>query len=52
MCEVNPDIECAWVRIYNRLKDIDRLDDMKEILEPKDYSKHLKPVAITPQKKE
>lgn len=52
MCEVNPDIECAWVRIYNRLKDIDRLDDMREILEPKDYSKHLKPVAITPQKKE
>ena len=25
-CEVNPENRCAWIRIYERLKDIDRLD--------------------------
>ncbi len=51
-CEVSPDLECAWVRIYERLKRIGQLDKMKEILEPKDYSKHFKPSALKAKKDE
>src|SRR4030066_236595 len=39
-CEVSPDIECAWVRIYNRMKRLDKLEDMKKVVEPKDWSAH------------
>ena len=42
-CEVSPDIECAWVKIYERLKKSDRLDDLKKIIEPKDWSKCQRP---------
>ncbi len=38
-CEVSPDIKCAWVQIYDRLKQLNRLDLMKEINEAKDWSK-------------
>ena len=31
MCEVNPNIPCAWVDIYNRLKDQNRLDNIRKI---------------------
>jgi ferredoxin len=52
-CEVSPDIECAWVRIYNRLKQINRLDDMKKITEPKNWAAHKKPMTLnTREKKE
>lgn len=37
-CEVNSDIPCAWVRIYERQKTLGNLDQMKEILEPKNWS--------------
>jgi len=37
-CEVNKEIDCAWYLIYNRLKAIGRLDDMKQFFEPKDWS--------------
>lgn len=51
-CEVSSDLECTWVRIYERLKRIGQLDKMKEILEPKDYSKHFKPSALNAKKDE
>jgi ferredoxin len=38
-CEVSPDIKCAWVQIYDRLKQLNRLDLMTEINEAKDWSK-------------
>lgn len=50
-CEVSPDIECAWVRIYNRLKQIDRLDDMKRISDPKNWSAHKKPMNLNVREK-
>ncbi len=37
-CEVDPDKECAWVLIYERLKARGHLDKLREIQEPKDYS--------------
>lgn len=51
-CEVSPDIKCAWVRIYERLNRIDRLDDMKETLEAKDWSKGRKPRTLVTRSKE
>jgi ferredoxin len=50
-CEVSPDVECAWVRIYNRLNRIDRLDDMRKISEPKDWSAHKKPMNLNVREK-
>ncbi|GBE03915.1 hypothetical protein BMS3Abin09_00838 [bacterium BMS3Abin09] len=37
-CEISPDIKCAWVQIYDRLKALNRLDVMKQINEAKDWS--------------
>jgi len=45
-CEVSPDLECAWVKIYNRMKRIDQLDQMRKIVEPKDWSAHKNPMNI------
>ena len=46
-CEVSTDTECAWVRIYNRLKRIDKLEDIKNTVEPKDWSAHKKPMSLS-----
>ncbi len=46
-CEVSPDIKCAWVRIYERMKNIDRLDTLKKtVLDAKDWSKSQKPRTL------
>lgn len=45
-CEVSPDIECGWLLIYNRLKEIGELDKMKKIHPPKDHSKSIKPQKV------
>ena len=49
-CEISPDIECAWVRIYRRLEKKGRLDRMEKIHEAKDYSKHTKPGVFEGEK--
>jgi len=36
-CEVNPDIECAWQLIYDKLKAQGRLQLLMEITPPKDW---------------
>ncbi len=38
MCEVTPDNECAWIRIYRRLKAQGRLQVLRKIAMPKDHS--------------
>ena len=50
-CEVSTDTECAWVRIYNRLKRIDKLEDIKNTVEPKDWSAHKKPMSLSTREK-
>jgi len=37
-CEVSPDTDCGWQLIYDRLKELGRLDKLYEIIEPKDWS--------------
>jgi len=45
-CETNPDRDCAWIRIYRRLKAMGELDRLREINPPKDWSKMTRPRAI------
>ncbi|KJJ85447.1 zinc-finger protein [Candidatus Omnitrophus magneticus] len=42
-CEIDKTLECAWLKIYEKLKKNNELDKMKKIKPPKDYSKNLKP---------
>jgi len=49
-CEVNPNIECGWTRIYERLKSINRLDLLRKRAPERDYQKML-PTAETRQKR-
>lgn len=36
-CEIDPGVDCAWQLIYDRLKELGRLDKLYEIIEPKDW---------------
>ncbi|NSW89811.1 MAG: methylenetetrahydrofolate reductase C-terminal domain-containing protein [Firmicutes bacterium] len=36
-CEINPDIDCGWQLIYDRLKVLGKLDNLYEIIPPKDW---------------
>lgn len=45
-CEVNSDQPCIWVEIYDRSKKEGRLEELKEIIPPKDYSFRVKPSAL------
>ena len=45
-CEVDQEKDCAWVLIYQRLERLGKLDDMKEILEPKNYAASIKPAKL------
>jgi len=38
-CEVNPDADCAWILIHDRLKRMGKLDLLKRVMLPRDYSK-------------
>jgi ferredoxin len=40
-CEVRPDRPCAWQLIYQRLKDIDQLDRLRQIQAPKNWAPSL-----------
>ena len=40
-CEINPDMDCVWDQIYNRLKQSGKLHLLEEIQKPKDWSKLL-----------
>ncbi|TKJ29382.1 MAG: hypothetical protein CEE40_08670 [Chloroflexi bacterium B3_Chlor] len=37
-CEIDPEVQCAWQLIYDRLKAQGRLDQMLEIMPAKDWS--------------
>jgi ferredoxin len=42
-CEVSPDIPCAWIKIYDRMKELGRLADLKKEAGAKDWSKGRRP---------
>ncbi len=45
-CEVDKNKDCAWILIYNRLKDLNKLDSLKSVKPAKDYSKLNRPREI------
>jgi len=45
-CEVDPDKDCAWTLIYNRLKELGRVNRMKQILVPKKHGVDWHPAKI------
>lgn len=48
-CEVDKNKDCAWILIYQRLKDLGALENFKKIKPAKDYSKTNKPREIVIQ---
>ncbi|HDN97602.1 MAG TPA: 5,10-methylenetetrahydrofolate reductase [bacterium] len=38
-CEIDPEKDCGWVLIYERLRKINKLDILKEIQKPRDFKK-------------
>lgn len=50
-CEVNPDNECAWVMIFNRLKERGQLDKLNDIALPKDHSVRKQPFQLDIRKR-
>lgn len=45
-CEVDKNKDCAWILIYNRLKELNKLDDLKKVKPAKDYSKVIRPREV------
>ena len=45
-CEQDPERDCGWVLIYDRMKKLGRLDELKKFAPPKDYSKTKRPRQI------
>lgn len=46
-CEISPDIKCAWVRIYERMKKLGKLQELCEVtIEAKDWSASQKPRTL------
>ncbi len=45
-CELNPEKDCGWELIYNRLKSLNRLDKIKRFVPPKDYNKMIPEAKI------
>ena len=46
-CEVDKDKDCAWILIYNRLKELNMLENLKKVKPAKSYSKLTKPREVT-----
>ena len=50
-CEISHENDCAWIKIYERLKDIDQLENLTAVRPPKDYSKQNNPRSLDLKKK-
>ncbi|MBW1675308.1 MAG: methylenetetrahydrofolate reductase C-terminal domain-containing protein [Deltaproteobacteria bacterium] len=46
-CEVNPEIECAWVKIYDRLAARGDLERISKVLPPRKNSRRAHPAVAT-----
>lgn len=51
-CEVDPENDCAWILIYEKLKEQGKLDNLLEIREPRDYQVSYHPRKIDLKDKE
>lgn len=46
-CEVNPENDCAWIMIYKKLKELNRLENLLEVRNPRDFKKSLHPSRLS-----
>lgn len=51
MCEINTERECAWIKIYDKLKNYNRLKNITECWPAKNYRLTVKPQTINKLKK-
>ena len=42
-CEIDNEKDCAWTLIYNRLKELNRLDAMRKLQKPRNHQGELSP---------
>lgn len=49
-CEINPEQDCAWVLIYNRLKDQDQLEFLEQIEPLRSYETYTRPRVLNNRK--
>jgi hypothetical protein len=45
-CEVDAEMDCGWLLIYQRLEKLGRLDKLQQIHEAKDHSKEIPPKGL------
>jgi hypothetical protein len=45
-CEADPEKDCAWILIFKRMQALGRVDDLKNYMEPKDWSLAGKPRQV------
>lgn len=45
-CEVDPERDCAWILIFNRMKALGEVDKLKRYMEPKDFGKASRPRTL------
>lgn len=45
-CEVDPEMECGWKQIYERLEKLGRLDKLRQMYDAKDHSKMIPPKGL------
>jgi ferredoxin len=45
-CEVDPNLDCAWYLIFERLKELGQFDKVKKFQKPKDRSKSIRPRKV------
>ena len=48
-CEVNPDNDCAWILIYNKLNELGQLDKICSVKPDKGYAEHSWPRSVNTQ---
>ncbi|MFC1986872.1 methylenetetrahydrofolate reductase C-terminal domain-containing protein [Chloroflexota bacterium] len=46
-CEVDRNRDCGWQLIYDRLKALERVEQMREYVEPKNNSRWSRPRSLT-----
>ncbi|MEW9121136.1 MAG: methylenetetrahydrofolate reductase C-terminal domain-containing protein [Thermotaleaceae bacterium] len=45
-CEVNKENDCAWIQIYERMKELGQLEKLMEVRDPKNFQKSNNPRKI------
>jgi ferredoxin len=51
-CEVSSENDCAWIMIYDKLKELGQLENLTAIREPKNFQKSINPRSLSLKKKE